>query len=73
MEEENKQQQKQQSTAARATSEIPISEPGQTPVIAQHLGFKSSELPQQPELQKYLTQQLTGDPYNKFCVDCQRA
>ena len=42
------------------------------PTIEKHNGFKSSQLPQSEELKKYLQSQLTGDPYNKFCVDCHR-
>ena len=29
-------------------------------------------MPQTPELRAYLENLLSADPYNKFCVDCQR-
>ena len=33
--------------------------------------FKSSSLPQQPELSKYLKEKL-AIPYNKYCIDCKK-
>jgi len=32
--------------------------------------FRSSTIPQPPELKDYLTNLLNTDAFNKFCVDC---
>ena len=55
-------------SADKTQEEDKVDAPSTAP--QQHNGFKSSALPQPEELRTYLQGILTGDPYNKFCVDC---
>ena len=34
--------------------------------------FKSSTIPVNPRITEFLTSKMTGNPYNKYCIDCKK-
>ena len=32
--------------------------------------FKSSDLPVDPKIKEFLNNKMTGNAYNKYCIDC---